>query len=371
MRRLITSRGLWLALAAAGVVAAVLVIVRARRRPAGLPRAPQDDASAPAPTPEAAPWPPAPVLGVPTAEELERYVPRPSPFGRPASRRLSQGGGPREPLDGAGRRRLTRVGVAGLALLVLAVAGQLLESAVFAEEPFKQATSVSSDPRTLHLQREEPPAPPTPDADCDPPRAVPRVRAVNPKVTRAVNRQWRRIETWLRAHAPRSYRTLGRPGRPGTIAVAEAQMGVRFPDDLRASLLRHDGGLDRARVWGFGFLGASAMSVREIRDTWREQCGLDADEGTGPHADPRGDRWDGRMIPFAAYEGGDRLVIDSVVRDIGETDVEGGMSFDVGGMPLRSYYALLKATADAMENGGTVGYWKPEAVAGVLEWRLV
>ncbi|MER7502138.1 SMI1/KNR4 family protein [Nonomuraea pusilla] len=366
MRRLITSRGLWLALAAAGVVAAVLVIVGARRRPAGPPRAPQDDAPAPvlapAAAPEAAPWPPVPVLGVPSAEELERYVTRPG---------LVRGGGTKEPLDAAVRRRLTRVGVAGLALLVLAVAGQLLESAVFAKEPFKQATSVSSDLRTLHLKKEEPPPPPAPDADCDPRRATPRVRAVNPKVTRAVNRQWRRIETWLRAHAPRSYRTLGGPGRPGTIAVAEAQMGVRFPDDLRASLLRHDGSLDRDRVWGFGFLGASAMSVREIRDTWREQCELDAEEGPGRYADPRGDRWDGRMIPFAAYERGDRLVIDSVVRDVGETHAEDGMGFEVGGVPLRSYYALLRATADALENGGAIGYWKPEAVAGVLEWRLV
>ena len=88
-------------------------------------------------------------------------------------------------------------------------------------------------------------------------------------MTRAVNRQWRRIETWLKANAPKSYSTLGKPGRARTIAVAEAQMGLRFPDDLRASLLRHDGAVSAKDAWAFGFLGNWNQGVRGIRDTWR------------------------------------------------------------------------------------------------------
>lgn len=47
------------------------------------------------------------------------------------------------------------------------------------------------------------------------------------------------------------------------------------------------------------------------------------------------------------------------------------MSFRPGGVRIRSYYALLKAIADAMENGDSIGYWKPEAVAGELNWEIL
>ncbi|NUT07306.1 MAG: hypothetical protein HOV76_27915 [Hamadaea sp.] len=74
------------------------------------------------------------------------------------------------------------------------------------------------------------------------------------------------------------------------------------------------------------------------------------------------------MIPVGADGVGDHLVIDSVRRDVGETDHEGNMSFDPGGIRIRSFHALLKATADAMETGGDIGYWRPRAVAGELGW---
>jgi cell wall assembly regulator SMI1 len=77
-----------------------------------------------------------------------------------------------------------------------------------------------------------------------------------------VNRQWRRIEAWLKTNAPRSHRTLGKPGKAETIAAAEARMGLPFPDDLRASLLRHDGTVFVKDTWGFGFLGSFEPDCR-------------------------------------------------------------------------------------------------------------
>jgi hypothetical protein len=77
------------------------------------------------------------------------------------------------------------------------------------------------------------------------------------------------------------------------------------------------------------------------------------------------------MLPFGADGMGDHLVIDSVWRDVGDTDHEGSMSFRPGGVRIHSYYALLKATADALENGGSIGFWKPEVVAGELDWEVV
>ncbi len=391
------------------MAATIVVIVRSRRR-VTVRRPVQQDEATPETSAEGGPvsqWPPAPILGTPTEETLQRYAPKPSVFDRPASTTLFEGGEAREPLDDATRRRLARWGMAGLALLLLAAGTQALESAVFSKETnlvgyasFEiedvPCAETSSDSHVeclfAELRRDDDSSfddvpPPTeggetqepvpvyasgPDADCRPRKAAPRVRKLNAKVARAVDRQWRRIESWLKANAPRSHRTLGKPGKPETIAAAEAQMGMLFPDDLRASLLRHDGTVLVKDTWGFGFLGNANLSVQEIRGTWRALCEIDGDDnGDEGFDDPRTEWWDGRMLPIGADGSGNHLVIDSVKRDVGDTDHEGTMSFTPGGRRIRSYYALLKATADAMENDGSIGYWKPAVVAGELDWKVL
>ncbi len=342
-------------------------------------------------------WPPVPILGTPTAEDLERYAAEPSIFDRPAVQMIFGGGGRKgEPLDEATRRRLTRWGAAGLALCLLALGSQALESAAFSKDSGLETSGEISyescfaagcrvaEPLQLpasddayypepaqEVEAEEPvPATqPSLDADCRPVIRNPRVRTLDAKTTRAVNRQWRRIEAWLKVHAPRSYRTLGKPGKAASIAAAEAETGLRFPGDLRASLLRHDGAAVVDDTWAFGFLGNENLSLQRIRETWRSLCEIDGEE-EGEMADPRSEWWDGRMLPFGADGMGDHLVIDSVQRDVGETDHEGNMSFTPGGVRIRSYYALLKATADALENGGSIGYWKPRTVADELDWDV-
>ncbi|MET9068732.1 SMI1/KNR4 family protein [Streptosporangium sandarakinum] len=428
MLRLITSRWVRLGLAAAAAAVIVVVIMRLRGRPVA-PVAGPRPVSAPVPVSPPAPgpgpksegrWPPTPILGVPTADDLRRYDSRTR-----LPRFLTAERPPRRPLDGPVRRRLTRWGAVAAALVLLAAGAQALENGVFsggagARAVYAEKDRVQDEPacepgwgavltcRTLTEEsypypgegpdgfgddlaaRAEATGDPypaetgspdgqagqgepygnsgTPDADCRPGTARPRVRAVPPRVTRAVNRQWTRIERWLRRNAPKTYQTLARPGRARTIAVAEAQMGLRFPNDLRASLLRHDGTVPAAgRPQPFGLLGNDLMSVRRIRDAWRALCGVD---GTDETPDPRSERWDGRMIPFGADGLGDHLVADSLLRDIGEHDNEGRLGFEPGGVPVRSYYALLKATADALETGGTVGYWEPLAVGGELHWDV-
>lgn len=403
MRRLIISRGLWVALAAAAVTAAIVVIARSRRRPTARPVR-QDEAASPATQDEAAcpappgnrpvtRWPPVPVLGTPSAEDLKRYAAKSSVFDRPAFARIfTPESAPREPLDEATRRRLTRWSTAGAALLLLAVGTQVLETAVFSKEPEVEALQevvvahgyplpdgrfggIETGYPSAEDRRAQEPIPgygPASDPDCRPENAAPRVRKLDAKVDRAVDRQWQRIEAWLKANAPRSYRTLGKPGDAEAIAAAEARMGVRFPDDVRASLLRHDGVVPVKDTWGFGFLGNENLSVRAIQDTWRMLCEIDGeDHRYQGYSDPRTEWWDGRMIPFGSDGMGDHLVIDSVRRDVGDTDHEGVMSFTPGGVRIRSYLALLKATADAMENGGSIGYWRPRAVDGELDWQTL
>lgn len=350
VRRLITSRGVWVAVLAAVVAVGIALFVRSRRP---VPAAPEAT-----PVPAEQLYPPEPVLGVPAAEDLRRYAAEPAP-------------------DPVVRRRLVRWGSVAVALAVLAAGTYWMESEVFhgsrAEVAWGKAhsygTPMASPTDELRVEETPPTTPPTtlpttppttPDADCRPWRGEPQVRRPAPRVTRAVNRQWRRIEKWLRANAPKSHRALAKPARARTIALAETQMGTRFPDDLKASLLRHNGGL--------AVLGHWAHGVRSIRDTWRMLCGIDSVDVDG---DARGDWWDGRMIPFAADGSGNYLVVDSVQRDIGNSDHEGSMDFTFGDVPIRSYYALLKMTADALESGDPIAYWKPVVINGVLDWEIL
>ncbi|MGJ6961526.1 SMI1/KNR4 family protein [Streptosporangium sp. G11] len=464
MLRLITSRKVRLALAAAALAAAVVAVARlwrrAEERRAALPIGRSRGASpvgrsqgaSPAAGPDsgagrASRWPPAPILGTPTDEDLRRYAARPPSAFRSAVERTFERTS-REPLDEATRSRVVRWGAVGIGLCLLAFGTQVLESAVFPNgtgstqvsdfwsspgadgwcEPEPDAPvdpvarfTVELDPapgvngvacpqgghRCLGDSCLEPPgarelleavgegpdpamdpypaepvpsyetpapheaATAIPDADCHPRARTPRVRALSPRVTRAVNRQWRRIERWLGANAPASLRTLGEPAGARTIAVAEAQMGLRFPDDLRAFLLRHNGASVVADTWPFGFIGNWNQGVREIRDTWRRLCGIDGEVEVEGDDGARTEWWDGRMIPFGADGSGNHLVIDSVRRDVGDTDHEGQMSFTPGGTPISSYYGLLKATAHALETGGSIGYWKPVVADGELDWDVV
>ncbi|AWS41912.1 SMI1/KNR4 family protein [Streptosporangium sp. 'caverna'] len=466
MLKLITSRWVRFALAVVGVAAIVATVLHLRRSPVrqgpaipgGASEGPGDNASGDkageageAGSASESPWPPVPILGVPTDGDLARYT----------AGRLTLQGFFRDPLPRVSLGEITRNrpllwGVAGLALCLLVFGAQVLENTAFSKEmetveesaAFVGSTDWRSGesendlcpemPDSLAIGRpddlvaegtvglvrtfgqclidvesvgegsdglvtthvgpagpdsvwtleeipsdkmpvgeEQAPVPvrdepvparePVADADCRPEVRAPRVRAVSPGVTRAVNRQWRRIETWLKANAPKTHLTLGGPGRARTIAVAEAQMGLRFPDDLRASLLRHDGAVSSKDAWAFGFLDNESQGVRGIRDTWRGLCEAEGEDGSD---DPRSESWDGRMIPIGADGSGNHLVIDSVVGDVGDTDNEGTMSFTPGEIRIGSYYELLKATANALETGGFIGYWKPGAVDGELEWNI-
>ncbi|MGW0803120.1 hypothetical protein [Nonomuraea sp. NPDC002799] len=206
-------------------------------------------------------------------------------------------------------------------------------------EPLRTRTA-DTPPEPLRTRTSPAPQPVVPAACV---RTGPvRVRPVSPRVRAAVDRQWRRVERWLKANAPRTYATLGEPGRATTIAVAEAQMGVAFSDDLRASLLRHNGmaGPPEDR-FTLGVL-AEPRDVRGIRDRWRGNC---AERGTS-----------GEGIPFA---------------DAYEIEPDGGAVVwpDVSAEPLwPSYYAMLRDVAGALETGGTAGGRRPEARDGRLEW---
>ncbi|WP_346114986.1 SMI1/KNR4 family protein [Nonomuraea maheshkhaliensis] len=202
------------------------------------------------------------------------------------------------------------------------------------------------------------------------------VRPIDPVVKRAVDRQWWRIERWLKANAPRTYLTLRAPGKARTIAVAEAQMGLNFPDDLRASLLRHNGSRG-AGAFGLG-LGArsgvaSHLGIRQIRDTWRRLCASEAGSG----------RWNGRMIPFLSRQGRGSDATEHAVTYAAEfaagDPVDRAVAWEGtdGMLRVPSYHALMRAVADALEQGtaltldgeGESGGRRPTVERGLLRWK--
>ncbi|MCK2220632.1 hypothetical protein MF672_043545 [Actinomadura sp. ATCC 31491] len=253
-------------------------------------------------------------------------------------------------------------GIAAIVAVVLAVAllpGRTLDAATATPSPQPPRTSRPAAPSPGATPQAIGRTPPSvPDPHCSPASRPVVVRPIDPKVRRAVDRQWRRIERWLRANAPRTYRTLNGPGRAGTIAVAEAQMGVDFPDDLRASLLRHNGSRGR-HAFGLAYWAESSynLGIREIRDVWRWQlCGRDGD-------------WDAADIPFlldtrqdfAAWDS--YAVVDTAWR---------GIAWDEGALGIErrsSYYALLRAVAGALERGTPIDGRRPVVERGVLRWQ--
>ncbi|MET7338904.1 SMI1/KNR4 family protein [Nonomuraea sp. NPDC005650] len=189
---------------------------------------------------------------------------------------------------------------------------------------------------------------------CVPPKTRPLVRHPGPAVTARVNAVWRRIERWLARKAPAEYKKLGEPAKPMEIARAEAAMGLRFPGDLRASLLRHDGG--QLQVPPFYRL----TSVRRSREEWKVNCDVMLQ-----NEDLSDYWWHGAVIPFAAGVSGDNLFIDTRTGQVGEFFHEEGLR--AGHWP--SYLALLRATARALETGEPIGGLRPVVRDGRLDWE--
>ncbi|MEU7911105.1 hypothetical protein [Microbispora bryophytorum] len=367
----------------AGATAGLVVVAR-RRRAAPHPAPPASRHPAPpGGAGDAAGRGPEPLLGWPTSEDLERYD-RPE-GGAPIARLLD--GLPRIERPRGRKARRWTAALAALGLLVLA--SQLLENAVFRPqagtasgraayagdhaEPclpaagcpaagnlvpsgraaytgaYAEPALPSADPVT-GVPVAQPPLP-SRDPACALRKTgstTPAVRPVSRRVTAAVNRQWRRMERWLKAHAPRTYASLNGPAGHVLLAKAEARLGRRIPDSLRASLLRHDGARGPA---AFRFSSTyEIMDARGLVSSWPEACEL------------------GGGIPFA-YDSdsdfGDYLVTNSATGGVGSADWEMPYAED----EWSSYYALLKSTADALAEGGPVGGSVPVVREGVLEWK--
>lgn len=182
----------------------------------------------------------------------------------------------------------------------------------------------------------------------------------------AVCAAWSRIDTWLVAHAPRTFAELSPPADPADVERAQREMGLRFPQDLLDSLACHDG----AEGWTT-LPEKPPLAVAEIVEVrrrgmallrWSERQGHPLD-GHGPH-------WHPLWIPWAESDG-DAQVVD--LRP-GETYGQVGTVYhDESGLQdtWPSLGAYLTEVADVLEHGGTVGLAAPYLTQdGGLRWEL-
>lgn len=170
----------------------------------------------------------------------------------------------------------------------------------------------------------------------------------------SINDQWERIET---AFADSGIRhALNDPASPEAIDALEAELGLTLPDELRDSLLRHDGTTDGD--WPYGALlgtdgiQAEAKVWRELVEdgTFDDAADHDASNGQGS---VKPGWWNVGWIPLDADGGGNGSVVDT---DPGENGVVGqvlDMDHEVGpsGPRFASVTEYLKDIADRIESG--------------------
>ena len=201
---------------------------------------------------------------------------------------------------------------------------------------------------------------------CAPDRQPVRDVHPSPAARAATDETWGRIESWLRAHAPVTYATLRPPANATAIGAAQARLGTTFPDDLVASLLRHDGVTTSRAYSDLLPYMYSPLPVAAITSTWKMLCGI-----TRTMHDTSGMWWHGRLVPIAEDGTGVTLVTDPTAGGrVGVADDENGLEFDSPNA-WPSYLAALQATAHALETNTPIRGWAPAVEAGGLTWQLV
>ena len=167
---------------------------------------------------------------------------------------------------------------------------------------------------------------------------------------------WTRLERWLAEHAPPAAAGLNPPASAEQIAQAEATLGVRFPDDVRACYLRHDG-QDADAPWMID--GWEWLSLERMCDEWAVWKGLldDGDfEDATSGADGvrvRTDWWHPGWIPFTYSGAGDHHCIDLAPAAQGEAGQIIEMWHDDDPRPVvaNGIRAFLSDYVDALEAG--------------------
>ncbi len=131
-----------------------------------------------------------------------------------------------------------------------------------------------------------------------------------PLLERAVGSAWERLERWYRERAPAVHADL-RPGASGEeVAALQGRLGMRLPDDLVASLKRHNG----AVIFHDGYRYLSAGAIVELWSMMQSLKQQGAFSTYEPKASVKGvlqhTWWDAGWIPFAEDGQGNLICVD-------------------------------------------------------------
>ncbi|MEU8897267.1 SMI1/KNR4 family protein [Nocardia sp. NPDC048505] len=190
-----------------------------------------------------------------------------------------------------------------------------------------------------------------------------------------VEESWRRIDSWLAAHAPRTFASLRPPATREAISAAATELGVEFPADLVAYLRHHDGVSPGARGFvspeegGFSFPGFEPYTLAQIlsaglrrQESWVEYEDDPLMEGF----------WHHDFVPFARDISADGLFVDCRRGEsfgaVGWQREADTVSFGDWG----SLAAFLEQIAESLEGGTviTVGLsYVPVVDDGMLLWE--
>ncbi|MFI9503538.1 SMI1/KNR4 family protein [Nocardia sp. NPDC052566] len=187
---------------------------------------------------------------------------------------------------------------------------------------------------------------------------------------------WRRIDSWLAAHAPRTFASLRPPAAQEAISAAAAELGVEFPADLVAYLRHHDGvspgerGFVSPEEGGFTFPGFEPYTLAQILSSGRSQ----QESWARYEGDPlMEDFWHHDFVPFARDSSADGLFVDCRRGEsfgaVGRKREAETVSFGEWG----SLAAFLEQVADSLEGGTemTVGLsYVPVVDDGMLLWEF-
>lgn len=170
-----------------------------------------------------------------------------------------------------------------------------------------------------------------------------------------VHASWTRIDAWLREHAPRTFATLRPPARDEEIAAAQEELGVTFPPDLVASLLRHNGALEGPEAFRFS-TGDRLLGVSGILGDTGFMRGFDQ----GIDGEVEG-YWLRSYVKFGSYDvTSDGLLVDcrtgrdsfgAIGRFFDETGTSFGEADSLGG-----YLAELAGKLERGKDAGVVTF---------------
>lgn len=121
---------------------------------------------------------------------------------------------------------------------------------------------------------------------------------------------WVRIESWMRANAPKVFDVLQPGASDAQITELEDFLSIQFPEDIRSSYRIHNG----QSTYDYGLVnGREFLSLERIKDEWQVwkelldsgtfQAEDGQDQGSGPAPGICNVWWSSKWIPLT-YDGG-------------------------------------------------------------------